>query len=76
MADAQSAAATRAVLAGAGSGVAGGGGGGAAVAAAAAPLAGSLSLDAVVANLDKPESLSTLAKTNIDWEQYKVAQGA
>jgi hypothetical protein len=43
--------------------------------ATAASLANSISIDAVVANLDKPESLSTLAKTNIDWEQYKVKEG-
>ena len=33
------------------------------------------SLDAVVAGLDRPETLSTLAKTSLDWDQFKQAQG-
>lgn len=39
------------------------------------PVTGTLTLNAVIDNLDKPESISTLAKTNIDWEQYKIKEG-
>jgi hypothetical protein len=35
----------------------------------------SISLDSVLANLDKPETISTLQKTSLDWDQYKVATG-
>lgn len=45
-----------------GSAGAGGGGGG-------------VSLDALVANLDKPEAISTLTKSSLDWETYKHAHG-
>lgn len=34
-----------------------------------------MSLRSVVANLDKPETISTLAKTSLDWDQYKNQQG-
>jgi hypothetical protein len=37
--------------------------------------AGAMSLRSVVANLDKPETISTLAKTSLDWDQYKNQQG-
>jgi hypothetical protein len=37
--------------------------------------AGTLSLDAVVTNLDKPEAINTLAKTGLDWEAYKAKSG-
>lgn len=57
--------ASAASSAGAASGAGAGGSGG-----------GTITLDALVSNLDKPEAISTLAKTNIDWEQYKVKEGA
>lgn len=34
-----------------------------------------MGLDKVMASLDKPESISTLTKTSLDWEQYKVNAG-
>ena len=61
-----SAAAARATIAAAGS--AGGG-------AAAGAAAGTVSLDALVANLDRPEAISTLNKSSLDWDAYKQAHG-
>ena len=36
---------------------------------------GNVSLDAIVSNLDRPEAISTLTKSSLDWETYKHAQG-
>jgi hypothetical protein len=35
----------------------------------------STSIGAIVSGLDKPEAISTLSKTNLDWEQYKTKEG-
>lgn len=35
----------------------------------------SSSIGAIVSGLDKPEAISTLSKTNLDWEQYKTKEG-
>lgn len=45
------------------------------LASATPSSAAPLGLDAVVSNLDKPEAINTLAKTNMDWEQYKAKEG-
>ena len=37
--------------------------------------AGTVSLDALVTNLDKPEAITTLTKSSLDWDTYKHASG-
>ena len=46
-----------------------------AAASAAAAAAGSISLDAIISNLDKPEAISTLTKSSLDWDTYKHSHG-
>lgn len=43
--------------------------------AASTGAAGSVSLDALVANLDRPEAISTLTKSSLDWDTYKNQHG-
>ena len=50
-----------------GGGSSGGGGGGRG--------GGHMSLDALVSNLDKPDAISTLAKSSLDWDTYKYREG-
>jgi hypothetical protein len=79
IAEEASASAARAAIAAAAAAGEGGGGDASSAAAAAAPSAGAVgggvSLDALVANLDKPEAISTLTKSSLDWDTYKHAHG-
>jgi hypothetical protein len=60
-------------------GVAEGAEGAAAAASAGTPAAiaatGASSIGSLLAALDKPEAISTLAKSTLDWDSYKVTQG-
>jgi hypothetical protein len=42
---------------------------------APAPAGPGVSLSTLVANLDKPEAISTLTKSSLDWDTYKHAEG-
>lgn len=80
IAEEAAASAARAAISAASAAGEGAGGGDASTAAASgagasAGAGGSVSLDALVANLDKPEAISTLTKSSLDWDTYKHAHG-